>query len=580
MQSLTPQIIGGINILSQAFDSWVVEFRIPIGDLLDQKQLLLHLRSVKQEIASTQTTLEESLMFDCILRKTMVDECVDVVVRIKKRAIVKGAPTITLKEETSVAGVQYSNMTAHIDIFFYDEFEQQITHERLRRAIRSAGIVPELLDDDILNQKFLEVCDTQMPCRAIPVARGVLPETGNDAEVIFYFQAVSSSDNIEEMVSSRRVKKGDLLCRKVPPTLGATEGVNVLGQRLPPRSGLDIAIEAGTNVVLSLDGLDVVADAEGLVVVTRETRRIKFLGGLKEVPVTVKVKVDPVLKIVGNEIVDLSTPHAVEIVGNLCVGSKILSDSEVYVSGNVEEGASISAGDDVFVTGEVTKAIVTSQGNINTGSSVVESNIHAHGDVTIQGNAIGSSISGDAVNVGEVSGSKIIARQSVTLRQINADENSILSTICVGMQEFFVQRLRENQTFLESAHTNLERIRAVVGDEVFEKVTATNIQTMLMKVLSRLRMDANPLKRKQVDIYRQLVETIPPTRALVVQKEQECREIALRLTEGAQESEGVIIVKERISSKLIASINGLQGTVSEVDHGAKITRSGDRIVVS
>lgn len=580
MQSPAPQIIGGIKILSQAFDSWVVEFRIEVGDLLDQTQLLLHLRSVKQEIAATQSTLEESLMFDSILRKTRIDDYVDVVVRIRKRAIIKGAPTVTLKEETNESGVSYSCMTALVDIFFLDEFEQQVTHERVIRALRSAGVAIEMVDNDILNQKLLEVFETQMPCRTLPVARGTLPEVGKDAEITFYFQALSSAEGVSEMFSSRRVKKGDLLCRKVTPTTGKSEGINVLGKPLPPRSGLDIALDAGTNAVLSLDGLDVVADADGVVVVTRETRRIKFYGGYKDVPVTVRVRVDPIVKISGNEVLELSTHHAVEIEGNLCVGSRILSDSEVFISGDVEEGSSISAGEDVYVKGNVTSATVTSQGSITTGSSVLQSNMHAQGDISIQGDAIGSSISGDSVNVGQVSGSKIVARKSVTLQQIDADESNILSTICVGMQEFFVQRLRENQSFLESAHTNLERIRAVVGDEVFEKVTASNTQTMLMKVLSRLRMDTNPTKRKQVDIYRQLVDAIPPTRALVAQKEQECREIAQRISDSSQESEGVIIVKERVASKLIASIEGTQGTINELDHGAIITRSSDGIVVS
>ena len=43
------------KIVSQAFDSWNVQFRIEVAELLDQQGLLRHLRAIKHQIAQAQT---------------------------------------------------------------------------------------------------------------------------------------------------------------------------------------------------------------------------------------------------------------------------------------------------------------------------------------------------------------------------------------------------------------------------------------------------------------------------------------------------------------------------------------------
>ncbi|MBL0062977.1 MAG: hypothetical protein IPP40_16205 [bacterium] len=142
------------------------------------------------------------------------------------------------------------------------------------------------------------------------------------------------------------------------------------------------------------------------------------------------------------------------------------------------------------------------------------------------------------------------------------------------MNEFFVQRLQENQSFLESAHTNMERIKMVVGEQIFENVTGSNMQAMLMKLLSRLHLDSTATGRKTSEVYRRLIEAIPPTSALIIQKEQECVEIARRLTSETRTSDGMIIVKERVSGKTVTSINGVHQTVQTTDHGVNLGNVG------
>lgn len=572
--------IERVRVLSRAFDSWVVEFRIPVEELLDQQRLVHHLRSVKQHISNSQSVPENCLVFDGIVRKASDEEFVDVVVRIKKLAVPSGAPRVTFADEEIAADLRYSNMHAQLDIFYLDEFDQVVTHDRVMRAIRSAGVTMELVDQELVMQKVSDILRTQNAVRGVPIAHGKLPGIGQDAEVEFFFQAVGDSHDVDLLYSTRRVRKGDLLCRKTPPRESAREGLNVLGQTLPPRAGFDILLVAGTNAVLSLDSFDVVADLDGIAIVSRVSRRIKIGRGYREIPDSITVKVDPILKIKASELTELTTSQAVEVTGTLRMGTRILSESEVFIEGDVEAGASVTAADDILIKGSVIGATLSSQGSIVTSQSVQGAEVHAQGDVTIAGDITDSSIEGNAITARSASGSRIVARKSVTLESIVSDEDKILTTICVGMNDFFLQRLRENQKFLEAAYSNLERIRMVVGDDIYDGVTSSNTHTMLMRMLTKLRQGSTTHTRKQVDVYRQLIQSIPPTKAIIAQKELECRGIAERLSEQSSNGEGIIVVKERIASRTVASIDGVQGVIEKSDQGAQITVSDGKLVVS
>ncbi len=566
-----------VRILSRAFDSWVVEFRIAVSELLDQQQLLLHLRGVKQVIASTQSVPESCLIFDGIVRKNRDGEMVDVVVRIKKRIVESGAPRISFKDECNSSGCSFSHMHALADIYYLDDFEQVTTLDRVMRAVREASVKTELVDQGLISQKLAEISETQSPARGVPLARGRLPETGRDAEVVFYFQVVSESQDVNVLYSSRKVRRGDLLCRKTPPIDGVDSGFNVQGHVLPPRPGLDITIKAGPNASLSLDEVDVVAESDGVVVISRENRQIRLARGIKELPESVTVAVNPVMKLDANEVINLTTSHAVEVTGNLRVGSRIVSDSEVFIEGNVEQGASITAADDILVTGKVIGATLSSQRDIRTNSDVSNSELSAHGDIQVSGAVSGSTVSGDSISAGTVSGCRIVARKNVSVESIGDDEGKVMSTICVGMQEFFTQRLVENQKFLESARANLDRIKLVIGEDLFERVDRANMQTILMRFLSKLHLDTHPKARQQVDVYRRLIEAIPPTIALVEQKERECMEISRKLSEHVSANDGMILVKQRISCPTNVSVDGIQANVEVTSSPVRIGTSGGQI---
>jgi uncharacterized protein (DUF342 family) len=470
-------------------------------------------------------------------------------------------------------------MVALIDFYYLDEFGQVTTLDRLLRAIRDAGVSTIMVNETALIQKLAEVAESQLPMRWFPFAQGRLPESGHDAEVQFYLQAVADRTNVDVLHSSRRVAIGDLLCRKTSATIGARAGINVLGQSLPARPGLDIRLTAGGNTTLSLDGLDIVADSDGVVEITRAHRQIRAGGRVKEFAASVLVSVNPLLRVDAENIINLTTSRAVEVTGNLRVGSRVISESEVYVTGDVESGASITAADSVLVQGSVTGATLSSQRDIQIGESVDDSRLQAVGDVGVRGSVRNSAVIGENVQVGSITGSRLVARNNVTVDSVGSDEDSVISTICIGMQEFFAQRLIENQRFLEAAQANLERIRLLIGDELFERIDRSNTQTIFMRLLSRLRIDNNANARKQADMYRQLIEAVPPTRALILRKEAECRDMARRITDHVESTDGIMIVKQNVAATVAVSISGRQGAVGPSDVGVTVTTDGQTLQI-
>ena len=557
------------KIVSQTFDSWNVQFRIDVTELLDQALLLHHLRRIKHELAAESKIPETHMVFDGILKKERTEEYVDVVVRIKRHSFEKGDPNIHFKEGIAQDGTHYSKMCALMDLYYLDAFEKPIMLDRIERAIREANLALELIHQDIITAKLKEVLDTQTPNKDIEIAVGRFSDLGEDAEVEFYFQAVAEYGKTDEYYSSRRVRVGDILCRLTPATIGENKGMNVVGEEIAPRKGLDIELEAESGVTLSFDGTEAIAKDEGVVVISRLMRRVKTIHGAKEIPKKVKFRVNPVLKVEGDRVLDIETSKTVEVIGNLSMGSKILTNCEIYINGDVESG-SLIAGTDVIVEGEIRGSSVSSDTNVIVQGSVSDSDLKAKEQLIVKGHAKNSLLSGDEVIAGSISSSKVIAKTKAILDKIDADEDQVISTISVGMTDFFEQRIEENKKFIQRATEKLARIELVVGEDIMEHVTLTNVQNNLLKLLVKNKVARGLESKRQAATLRKLLESIPAMREMVDQKEEENITLQKRFETEKGEDNNVVVIKERIGSRTVVSVNGIEAEIPPVDGPVQI----------
>lgn len=174
------------------------------------------------------------------------------------------------------------------------------------------------------------------------VALGKAPVHGKDGYVIDLFSRVPKR-TLTEDASGRvdyasldlfqNVKKGDTICRIVPPQ-PAQEGRTVLNVSVPARAGQTANVPKGRNTELSEDGTSLIASCEGHVAFSGRSFQVK-----------------PVLDIGGN--VDFSTGNInslgdIHIHGDVCSGFTVRTVGSITVDG-VVEACTIEAGGDLVV---------------------------------------------------------------------------------------------------------------------------------------------------------------------------------------------------------------------------------------
>ncbi|MDR1908835.1 MAG: FapA family protein [Spirochaetaceae bacterium] len=176
---------------------------------------------------------------------------------------------------------------------------------------------------------------------AVLVAEGIKPVNGRDAFIQYNFETVPNKVRMREGADGRvdfkqlniiqNVVQGQPLARKVPAEEGV-DGMSISGTLLPANDGRDIDLPLGVNVHVAEDGVTIVADINGQVVMSGD-----------------KINVEPSYIVQGN--VGLKTGN-IDFLGN------------VIINGNVEDGFSVKSAGNIEVNGMVERAQLEAEGDI------------------------------------------------------------------------------------------------------------------------------------------------------------------------------------------------------------------------
>ena len=222
------------------------------------------------------------------------------------------------------------------------------------RALAAAGVT-----QGVDYAAVASVCE-QGACNGVVVARGLLPEHGQDAE----FEELTSvqqdrTPRVDEhgLIDYRErgtivvVKTGAPLMRRKPATAGV-DGYCVRGKVLPARAGMDLPFTA------QLAGAEVAANDPNLLQASLTGQPVRVPCG---------VMVEPVLRV----------PEV-----NMASGN-IHYDGTVQVDGEVGHGMMVQATGDIQVGGMVDGGVLEAGGNITvTGGVVGRARLCAAGSVT------------------------------------------------------------------------------------------------------------------------------------------------------------------------------------------------------
>jgi uncharacterized protein (DUF342 family) len=383
----------------------------------------------------------------------------------------------------------------------------------------------------------------------ILVAEGTQPRNGRDAYMQYNFETDQSKVHLRESENGKvdfkdlniiqNVVEHQPLARKVGAEDG-TPGSTVTGKMIPAAGGKDIEIPLGKNVHIANDGVTVIADINGQVVV---------ING--------KIYVEEVYTVEGN--VNLKTGNVIFL-------------GTVMVKGTVEDGFTVKAAGNIEVYGTVEKADLDAEGDI-----IVHQGITGKGGGSVKA---GHSVFARFIENAQIeAGNMVLVSDGIVNSQIDAERR----IICQGKKANVVGgrlRAREeiNANQLGSAMGSAETI-CEVGYNPKQKerldILAAS-KSELEDQLNEIRLNIATL----LNIKKQR-KSLPEDKELYLRELQEKRETATgELAKVSKELDDIKIDLETniTRSKISASSKVYPGVKIKIRNLAEDVRNEYRAV--
>ncbi|NLY42488.1 MAG: DUF342 domain-containing protein [Clostridiaceae bacterium] len=363
----------------------------------------------------------------------------------------------------------------------YQEMIDALLQEKIIFGINH-DVIENLAGNPVYNKEFV-------------VAEGMAPVNGEDGKIQYHFNLVK--DRTPKLLEDGRVdfhqlnlienvRAGDILATAILPTPG-TPGKNVYGEDVPPKPGKPAVLPKGKNVLISEDGLQLIANVDGQVVIEDQ-----------------KINVYPFYEVSGN--VDNSTGD-INFVGNVIIKGNVLTGFSVEAGGWIEvygvvEGATLKAKGDIILhrgMQGLMKGTLIANGNI-VAKYIENSNLIAGKDIKCD------VIMHSTVQCGgklELSGRKglIVGGAARALKEIKAKTvGSPMSTVTeleVGIDPNLRKRYKQLKKEIAAIEDDIKKADQAI--EMFKKLESLNRlnngkRIMMMKALKTKIFLSNKLK--------------------------------------------------------------------------------------
>jgi uncharacterized protein (DUF342 family) len=375
-----------------------------------------------------------------------------------------------------------------------------LSSEIIINFLRNNRVVAGIKTDYI--EQFVDHPIFRMP---VVVAEGIKEINGRNASIEYAFETNQSKMHLREdregkvdfkdLQIIQNVVKDQLVAKKIPPEEGI-KGRTVKGEYLPAKDGVDISLPLGKNVHASNDGMTILSDISG---------QVMLAGGL--------INVEPVFTVQGN--VCLKT-------GN------IIFLGTVVVTGNVEDGFSVKAAGNIEVNGTVERAELEAEGDI-----VVRQGI--------TGKTSGSVRAGKSVWARFVENAIIDAGNMVVVSDgiINSQVDAYKRIVCQGKRARIVGgRLRASEEI------NAQVIGNAGGTDT---ICETGIDPKIKEALEKLTAD-KASKEKELEDVQMNMQTLINIKA---QRKSLPEDKEFLLSELMDQRNNLTIDLQRISKEII-----------------------------
>ena len=349
-----------------------------------------------------------------------------------------------------------------------------LSRDMVIKELKDRGITCGI-DAAAIEEAFKQAAKMTKPLCDIPIAEGVTPQKGEDAQIEFSFQPEIAPgtmiEGIERMDFKERgmihmVKTGDLLAVKTPVKPGV-DGVDVFGEPIPAENGEDKALKPAGNVRVSEDGLTFTAEIDGMGTLIGKDRLAVFTNYV--VPGDVDYST-------GN----LSMDGTLDIKGWIRSGFAVNASADIRVSGGIED-ANVEAGNNIYVNGGI---LGSGERKIKAGGDLTarfleNAVIQADGDVVIHGDALRSTVFANGSVLitegkGRIRGGSIYAMQKIEANEIGS-EFGVRTVVGVGPDLKIRKRIADIKRRLSGIKRATAQIHMASAAE-FKKSSKKTIQ--------------------------------------------------------------------------------------------------------
>ena len=417
-------------------------------------------------------------------------------------------------------------MTAGVTLLD-DGIRYDITAEEILQALKEAGVKYGIDMESVKELALHPVFD-----REVIVARGKPPIDGRDGTVVITKRSDSNTTvskgkvDLRELAARGRiiVRKGEVVGRLTKPTPG-TPGMNVMGERVPPKAGSPPKTRIGKNLKVDEEGR-IIAQKDGILRITED-----------------QVFVEEMLEIRGD--VDYSTgnvdfPGTVVVRGDVKPGFVVRARGDVTVQGIVEAATIISHEGNVFLSGVKGQE----KGMIRAGKSVkakfLESaHVEARENVEVEGPITNSVVkSGDSVKAVGRRG-VIVGGMITALREISAEEIGSPIGVKTVLEIGFDPELRDRERVL-SAQIKLD-------EENLEKLTL-----ILKDLLKMKERSGGVIPEDKKELYKKVTQTVMYLRESIERNKEELQKIREEQRETRKEAK--IVARKMIHPGVVITI--------------------------
>ena len=381
--------------------------------------------------------------------------------------------------------------------------------EKLRGALQEKGVVFGI--DDALLKK---ICAEMISKEWVVVAKGIPPVNGKDAQIQYKINVDvlgpkdRGHDNVDmkELGTVINVLKGQEIAEKIPVQAGA-EGTSLMAKKIPAYIGKDKNLPGGKGTVVSEDGLHLIADMDGHLLIKDGKLSVEphfevkgdvdyGIGNIDFVgPVTVRGSVREGFEVVSGGI--LSIEGVVE-------GAILKSSSDISIRIGVRGAnkARIEAKGD-FGCGYIDQAYVRSGGTIRVSEAILHSDVGAREEIILLGN-----------KKGQIVGGKVQATVGVSCEILGGEMGTKTEVIVGAMPEILEERTRltenikEMKERLTTAETNIGYLkvletRGTLDEEkrgLFTRLTKAKFQLIAQMETSTKRLAELEVQMERVKV--------------------------------------------------------------------------------